>query len=131
MRKKNMKLRKKTLVYGLVATMMLGLCGCGEKEEKSSDVKYDVTEAAYQEYEYEEEAMDGYVCQDATCADNAIAETGDVELYEDVDYNTNEYDDLAENSWMSTQTSPFSTFGADVDTASYTNIRYNIMNGQS
>lgn len=129
MRKKNMKLRKKTLVYGLVATMMLGLCGCGEKEEKSSDVKYDVTEAAYQEYEYEEEAMDGYVCQDATCADNAIAETGDVELYEDVDYNTNEYDDLAENSWMSTQTSPFSTFGADVDTASYTNIRYNIMNG--
>ena len=65
MRKKNMKLRKKTFVYGLVATMMIGLCGCGEKEEKSSDVKYDVTDGAYQEYEYEEGIKDEYICQDA------------------------------------------------------------------
>jgi Ca-activated chloride channel family protein len=60
--------------------------------------------------------------------------TGDVyagEYYEyDEDYfNTNEYDYYEENSWLSTKTSPLSTFAADVDTASYSNIRSYINSG--
>ena len=45
------------------------------------------------------------------------------------DWNTNEYNDLAENSWQSVKSAPLSTFGADVDTAAYSQIRSGIMNG--
>lgn len=40
-----------------------------------------------------------------------------------VKYNTEEYKHLSENSFTQTLLSPFSTFGADVDSASYTNVR--------
>ena len=45
------------------------------------------------------------------------------------DWNTNEYSYTEENPWMNVQTSPLSTFAADVDTASYTQIRSAIENG--
>ena len=40
-----------------------------------------------------------------------------------IEWNTEEYDYVPENGWMSAKTSPFSTFAADVDTASYANLR--------
>lgn len=43
--------------------------------------------------------------------------------YEDYDFNTEEYNYNEENKFLSTKTSPFSTFSADVDTASYANLR--------
>ncbi|MBQ7371517.1 MAG: von Willebrand factor type A domain-containing protein, partial [Blautia sp.] len=46
------------------------------------------------------------------------------------DWNTEEYSYQEENSWMSVKTSPFSTFAADVDTASYANLRRMILRGQ-
>ena len=46
------------------------------------------------------------------------------------DWNTEEYRSFAENRWMSSQTSPFSTFGMDVDTASFSNFRKKIFNGR-
>ena len=45
------------------------------------------------------------------------------------DWNTEEYDSFKENRFMSAKTSPFSTFGMDVDTASYANMRRMIING--
>ena len=60
---------------------------------------------------------------------------GDVDFEEEYypepieDWNTNEYNDLAENSWQSVKSAPLSTFGADVDTAAYSQIRSGIMNG--
>ena len=39
------------------------------------------------------------------------------------DWNTEEYSYIRENGWMSASASPFSTFAADVDTASYANVR--------
>ena len=41
----------------------------------------------------------------------------------DVDWNTEEYSHIQENRFLSVATSPLSTFAADVDTASYTNLR--------
>ena len=38
-------------------------------------------------------------------------------------YNTEEYNTIVENSYMSVASSPLSTFSIDVDTASYTNLR--------
>lgn len=45
------------------------------------------------------------------------------------DFYTNEYNDLAENPWQTVTTAPLSTFGADVDTAAYSQIRSGILNG--
>ena len=47
-----------------------------------------------------------------------------------VDWNTEEYKFMMENQWMNTKTSPFSTFAADVDTASYANIRRYLLGGK-
>lgn len=46
-------------------------------------------------------------------------------------WNTEEYKYLPENGFLSVKTSPFSTFAADVDTASYANLRRMIRNGQT
>lgn len=45
------------------------------------------------------------------------------------DYNTNEYSTFVENSFMSVVSDPFSTFAADVDTASYAQLRSLILGG--
>ena len=47
------------------------------------------------------------------------------------DWNTEEYRYFAENPWRSVKTSPFSTFAADVDTASYANLRRMLLRGQT
>ena len=47
------------------------------------------------------------------------------------DWNTEEYRYQAENPWMSAAVSPFSTFAADVDTASYANVRRMLVRGQN
>ena len=45
---------------------------------------------------------------------------------EPVDWNTEDYNPVKESGFLSVFTSPFSTFGADVDTATYTNLRRSI-----
>lgn len=52
------------------------------------------------------------------------------EYYYEDDLNTEEYKYIPENVWMSPVSSPFSTFSADVDTASYANVRRMILNNQ-
>ena len=44
-------------------------------------------------------------------------------LFEEVEYNTEEYNSITENSYKSTVSDPLSTFSIDVDTACYTNLR--------
>lgn len=71
---------------------------------------------------------------------SAAAATGDVRTtgevividdeYDSIDWNTEEYKYLMENQWMNVKTSPFSTFAADVDTASYANIRRYLLGGK-
>lgn len=50
--------------------------------------------------------------------------------YEEPDWNTAEYKHEKENGWQSPTSTPFSTFAADVDTASYANVRRMILNGE-
>ncbi len=47
------------------------------------------------------------------------------------DFNTEEYDAIDENGFISTLVMPLSTFSADVDTASYANLRRMIKDGYS
>ena len=49
--------------------------------------------------------------------------------YDPEGYNTEEYSTIVESGFKSPQTEPLSTFSADVDTASYTNIRRFINQG--
>ncbi len=46
-------------------------------------------------------------------------------------FNTNEYNSFRENRFLSVRTSPLSTFAADVDTASYAQLRSMILRGES
>ena len=46
------------------------------------------------------------------------------------DWNTEEYKYVAENGWMTPAAEPFSTFAADVDTASYANVRRMLLEGK-
>ncbi|MBO4927438.1 MAG: von Willebrand factor type A domain-containing protein [Clostridiales bacterium] len=51
--------------------------------------------------------------------------------YEDVDFNTEEYNTIKENGFVSVAQAPLSTFAADVDTGSYCNLRRLIRDGWS
>lgn len=130
MRRKN--LLKKALIFSVVGSLMLGLCGCGEKESEM------MTESTTQSVYYEDTTVSGDLSYYEEAADCAPTVNGTAAMTDDgcideealeYEYNTNEYNDLAENSWLSVKASPLSTFAADVDTASYTNIRSNIVNG--
>ena len=52
------------------------------------------------------------------------------EEYGQTEHNTEEYNHIKENAFLSVKTNPFSTFAADVDTASYANLRRMILSGQ-
>ena len=46
------------------------------------------------------------------------------------EFNTDEYSHIESNRFLSTLTSPLSTFAADVDTSSYAQLRRRILNGE-
>lgn len=51
-------------------------------------------------------------------------------IWEDIDFNTEEYSSNAENVFKNAVTSPLSTFSIDTDTASYSNMRRYILRNQ-
>ena len=54
----------------------------------------------------------------------SVQSNGDTAAYyDDVEFNTEEYDSISESGFASVAQSPLSTFAADVDTASYSNVR--------
>lgn len=53
----------------------------------------------------------------------AAAEAADGVFPEEIEFNTEEYNSIKENSYKSTVSDPLSTFSIDVDTACYTNLR--------
>ena len=61
------------------------------------------------------------------CLDGWYA--GSAEAWPGIPWNTEEYSYTKENGWRSAAASPFSTFAADVDTASYANLRRMILGG--
>ena len=48
-----------------------------------------------------------------------------------IPFTTDEYNRIESNRFLSTQTSPLSTFAADVDTSSYAQLRRRILNGET
>lgn len=140
MRKKMLLGKKRCVALTLALVLAMGLTGCGAKEETKSGSKSD--ENFVYEYPAQQENGIKYDETEAAVMDDVSAPTYDVaadcceEYYEEEyydgyveDYNTNEFEAITENSWCSVATTPFSTFAADVDTASYSTLRNDIMNG--
>ena len=69
------------------------------------------------------------VCEAEAC-DDAVGAYSYTVPYEpfvaDGNWNTENYNNIKESGFLNVSTSPFSTFGADVDTATYTNLRRSI-----
>ena len=57
--------------------------------------------------------------------------TGMPLMMEELDWNTEEYTQFAENGFRAVATAPLSTFAADVDTASYARLRARILRGET
>lgn len=157
MEEKNMRkgyLGKRIVAFTLAGAMMLGMCACGKKKDEDNNLSRTFTEmfnpddteeitTESQEYNDYNSKGDSEVnmygiqaeeaCADYDMAINSVSGAYYVETedyyYGDEEFNTNEYNDMAENPWMSVKLSPLSTFAADVDTASYSQIRTNITNG--
>ncbi len=105
------------------------------QDSTSGQLKDDYDSAAYDAY-----ISDSAACTESeeSCIDGSRYEYVDNSLilpyYPDFsvsDWNTESYDKPDENGYCLVQTQPLSTFAADVDTASYSNVRRMIENGCS
>ena len=77
--------------------------------------------------EYEEgAAYDSYMMPMSTATPVIAGKT----MAEEIEWNTNEYTHFDSNRFLSTLTSPLSTFAADADTSSYAHFRRLVLNGE-
>ena len=116
-------MRKLAAVMAVITSVStLTACGAASTDEADSytrgqnNVQYNSTEAAAGECapaDYNEAAAD-----ECAPADNA-----------DFEQNDEEYNYISENGYTAVSSAPLSTFSADVDTASYTNVRRMIDDG--
>lgn len=113
------KLLKEYLGVLLATMIMLSACGGG----KAGD--------AYGNYTTAESAGAGeyYYPDSELTTTESIGYTVDGESAYEEEFNTEEYDAIVENGFASVAQSPLSTFAADVDTASYANVRRMINDG--
>lgn len=113
------KLLKEYLGVLLATMILLSACGGG----KAGD--------AYGNYTTAEPAGAGeyYYPDSELTTTESIGYTVDGESAYEEEFNTEEYDAIVENGFASVAQSPLSTFAADVDTASYANVRRMINDG--
>lgn len=124
--KKNFK--KGTAVSLMLVTLtsvLLGGCGAAKESASTSDmnvIEYDNGSAKYEvaEYEMYEDAAGTYTNGEVFAEEAGVP-----------DFHTEEYHAEKETGFAKTTVSPLSTFSADVDTASYSNLRRMIEDGYS
>lgn len=98
-------------VFSVIFTAA-SLSACGSAMESDTAMMDNgATEAAMQNGNY------------MTTVPAGAADGVDGALFGEVEFNTEEYNSITENSYKSTASDPLSTFSIDVDTACYTNLR--------
>ncbi len=104
------KILSRTLALFLASVILLAaMAGCAKEEAYVSDSYY-------------EPAVDSYFV--AESEEMATSDFADYEFsYEQPEFDTEEYNSITENRYLSAAVNPLSTFSADVDTASYSNVR--------
>lgn len=121
---------KKVIALSLAGAMLL--TGCGSSK---SNVAGTTDAAETEEWEAAEEAVNSAadVCEDVARSEEAksyLESCYDYEYEPDPDVHSNEeYSEWEEKGFTSVQKEPLSTFSADVDTASYSNLRRLIREG--
>lgn len=99
----------------------------------SNTLKYEPQD--YSDYEeeddevYEEASDEDWAEAEAGAAEDCVSEAPVEDYAEEVMPNTEEYSHNEESGYKNAATSPLSTFSADVDTASYANLRRIINDG--
>lgn len=156
MMKYNSKIFARSICVVMAGVMMAGgLTGCGHGDTVETGEKKDRTEIAgiaekYRDKENQRKKKslqgDGWdslfdnasnsVMYEEECCDveTAVGDTAMVPdtsngMYTGITYDTREYDSMTENGFVSTADRPLSTFAADRDTASYSNVRSYIDSG--
>ena len=130
--------RTKSLLRGAIASVLvLGLVACNlspvpfeSKEQSASEPAQTNSSSQVQQTPQptaseKTEVEVGYEAE-------ALTDTSALGMtygYMEPDYNTEEYSAVEETGFVSTRTSPLSTVSADVDTASYANLRRMLMEG--
>jgi hypothetical protein len=101
---------KNTIKFSIVAFSIFLIASCyNGKTGENARQKYYATDAV-------EEADDGYA--------EMVKESEPMPKdFEKEDFNTESYDKINENAFVSTLTNPLSTFSVDVDRAAYANVR--------
>lgn len=126
------KARKKTIAVCLIATFLLSSivgCGNGKKSDIEELEKTKMTETGELKMDATNEQVKGgtdtknYECINGMEA-NEIGIEG-----EGIPYDTEEYNAIKENGYCAVSDNPLSTFSIDVDTASYSNIRRQLQEG--
>lgn len=131
-RKDGIIMKKKRFLAVLlsVITVSVSLCGCGAGGQNSEGGKSDTnTSTVYDSDMVAAEEADGAMF-DSIYNNSLTTQDG----WEDIigeDWNTEEYSSIREIGYKSVANEPLSTFSADVDTASYSNLRRMIENGYS
>lgn len=100
-----------------------------EKQQKKKSLQVDgwvsLFDNASNSVMYDEECCD----VETAVGDTAMVPDTSNGMYTGITYDTREYDSMTENGFVSTADRPLSTFAADRDTASYSNVRSYIDSG--
>lgn len=125
MKKKNRVLKRMALIL-CIMLILPNIMACASKMDKStgqesnngaSNVLFDTSTS--QSYTFSESEAKAY--------DSGKA---DMDSSVNLDFTTEEYNKVEEQRYQSTKNQPLSTFSADVDTASYSNIRRMLKEGR-
>lgn len=116
-------MKKNTLRILSFITAAAMLTGCSSGAKSADAATNFATTAAGMDYFAADESIQ------YAPTDDAVGQAENFNSIPEVDYNTEEYNSIKENSYMSSISNPLSTFSIDVDTASYTNLRRMINRG--
>jgi Ca-activated chloride channel family protein len=116
-------MKNKWIKITACVVLITNMASCGEGEGSSYDNSVD-------NVSYADELDSGDMVYTEEWSEGVIDEIED-DIYEspDTDFNTEEYEYIAENDFMSPGANPLSTFSIDVDNASYTNTRRMLEDG--
>ncbi|MDO5133557.1 MAG: von Willebrand factor type A domain-containing protein [Eubacteriales bacterium] len=100
-------------------------------EDTESEGAYSmaVEESAVFDAAYESAPAEEYTQMPAASAAKTAAQEESGAEQGEADFNTSEYNTIRENPFKSVAASPLSTFSIDVDTAGYTELKYDILDG--
>lgn len=135
-------MKRKTVLRSVIASAtLLSLTACGQAnltsptaapvDASTATTVTTTVDTAPEEYPvYYDNSMKTYAI---TESENSLGFVGEDAFWgvpeDDVNWNTEEYDNIRENVFKDVANSPLSTFSADVDTASYSNLRRLINSG--